>query len=141
MLNFNLVCQVRVFRKKIAFTKACRYNSKLYDPNIRKVGLPCFEWPDFWMVWRCHGILCIYVHFSIFLFRSNVRRGYLDESDFRHCFGNFFESAVPKVSWSQLFFLNIYEITLTTAFSKLSYSWRFYGHESRYMLIRSSRLE
>ena len=57
--------------------------------------------PDFWMVWRCHGILCIYVYFSFF-FKSNVRRGYLDESDFRHCFGNCFESAIPKVSWSQL---------------------------------------
>ena len=54
------------------------------------------------MVWRCHGVLCIYVHFSIFLFRSNVSRGYLDESDFRHCFGNFFESALrrfPDHSW------------------------------------------
>ena len=72
--------------------------AKLCDPNIRKVESHVLSGPDFWLVWRGHGILCIYVCFSIFLFRSNVRRGYLDESDFRHCFGNFFESAIPKVS-------------------------------------------
>ena len=48
--------------------------------------------------------------FLFILFRSNVRKGYLDESDFRHCSGNLFESAIPK---SQLFFkslLDNYEV-------------------------------
>ena len=43
---------------------------------------------DFWMVWWCHGTLRI--HFYLFLFRSNVRKGCLDESDFCHCIGILF---------------------------------------------------
>ena len=43
MLNVSYVCQVRVIRKKFAFTKACRYNYKLRDTNIRKVRIPPFE--------------------------------------------------------------------------------------------------
>ena len=39
--------------------------------------------------------------FLFLLFRSNVRKGYQDESDFRHCYGNFFESAIPEVTGSQ----------------------------------------
>ena len=35
---------------------------------------------------------------SYFLFRTNVRKGYLDESDFRHCYSNFFEGAIRKVT-------------------------------------------
>ena len=42
-------------------------------------------------------ILCVFI-FILFFFRSNVRKGYLDESDFHHCFGNFFESVIPEVS-------------------------------------------
>ena len=38
--------------------------------------------PDFWMVWKCHGILCVHLYF--FLFRGNVRKGYLDDSDLSH---------------------------------------------------------
>ena len=59
--------------------------------------------PDYWMVWRCHGILCVHF-FCLFvcLFRSNVKKWYLDERDFRQCYGNFFESAMPKVIGSQL---------------------------------------
>ena len=37
----------------------------------------------------------------------------MDESGFRHCYGNFFESAILKVTWSQLysnFFLNNCEV-------------------------------
>ena len=53
---------------------------------------------DFWMVWMCHHILC----FHFFWFRSNVRKWYLDESNFYHCFGIFFGNANPEVSWTQL---------------------------------------
>ena len=52
-----------------------------------------FEWYGDAMVFRLFMFI-----FHFFLFRSNVRKGYLDESDFRHCFGNFFESALAKVS-------------------------------------------
>ena len=53
-----------------------------------------FEWYGDVMVF----CVFIFIFYFIFLFRRNVRRGYLDESDFRHCFGNFFERAIPKVS-------------------------------------------
>ena len=35
-------------------------------------------------------VFCVFIFIFIFLFRSNVRKGYLDESDFRHSYGNFF---------------------------------------------------
>ena len=38
---------------------------------------------NFWTVWECHGIWCFHFHF----FRIN----------FRHCYGNFFESTVLQV--------------------------------------------
>ena len=47
--------------------------------------------------------MVICVHFYFFLLRSNVRKGYLDDGDFRYYYGNFFESAIPKVAWSQLY--------------------------------------
>ena len=66
--------------------------------------------PHFWMVWRCHGIPCVHFYF---LFWTIIRKRYFDESDFHHCYGNFFESAVLNVVWSQLyskFFLNSCEV-------------------------------
>ena len=39
------------------------------------------------------------------------------------------------------FLLNNCEVTLTTAFWKTSYRWRFYEHGPRYILIRSSRFK
>ena len=53
------------------------------------------------------------MYIFIFLFRTSIRKRYLDESDFRHCYGNFFESAILKVTWSQQyskFFLNNCEV-------------------------------
>ena len=70
------------------------------------LGFLVLSSPDFWMIWRCHGIP--YVHFY-FLFRNNLRKRYLDESDFRYCYSNAFESSILKVTCSQLcskFFLN-----------------------------------
>ena len=64
---------------------------------------------DFWMVWRCHGIPYIHLYF---LFRTNGKGEHLDENNFRHSYGNYFESAILKVTWYQLcskFILNIYE--------------------------------
>ena len=39
----------------------------------------------------------------LFLFRTNGKKGCLDENDFRHCHGIFFKSGILKVTWSQLF--------------------------------------
>ena len=57
------------------------------------------KWGCCWIVWRCHVFR---VFIFIVLFRINIRKGYLDESVFRHCYGNFFESVILKVTWSQL---------------------------------------
>ena len=37
----------------------------------------------------------------IFLFRANGKKEYLDENDFCHGYGNYFESAILKVTWYQ----------------------------------------
>ena len=50
--------------------------------------------------------------FFAFLFRSNDKKEHLDENDFRHGYGNYFKSAVLKVTWYQLCstsFLDNYE--------------------------------
>ena len=51
---------------------------------------------DFCMVGRCRGMPCF--HFFIFLFRSNGKNEHLDENDFRYGFGDYFTSAVLKVT-------------------------------------------
>ena len=51
---------------------------------------------DICMVGRCHGIPCF--HFFISLFRSHGKREHMDENDFRHGDGNYFKSALVKVT-------------------------------------------
>ena len=52
---------------------------------------------DLWVVWRSHGITCL-----LFLFRTNSNKGHLDQNNFHHCYGYFFESGFLKATWSQL---------------------------------------
>ena len=54
-----------------------------------------FEWYEDTMVFR----MFIFV---FFLFRTNVKKGYLNESVFHHFYGNFLKSATQKVTWSHL---------------------------------------
>ena len=73
----------------------------------------------FWVDLTYAIVFCVFTF--IFLFRTNVRKRYLDESNFCCCYGNFFESSVLKVTWSQLYsnlFLNNCEGTLTTTFER-----------------------
>ena len=56
--------------------------------------------------------MVFWVFIFYFLFRSNDKKEHLDENHFRHGYGNYFKSAVLKVTWFQLcstFFLNNYE--------------------------------
>ena len=39
----------------------------------------------------------LFIHF-LFLFRSNGKKEHLDENDFFHDYGNYFKSAVLKVT-------------------------------------------
>ena len=43
-------------------------------------------------------ILFIYLFIYLFLFITNGKKGNLDENDFCHCYGIFFESALLKVT-------------------------------------------
>ena len=89
---------------------------------------------DFCVVGRYHGILCF--QFLFFLFRSNGKNEHLDENNFRHVHGNYFKSAVLKVTWLQLCFLKITR-HIGNGIWKILYSWRFYGNGSIYTSIFS----
>ena len=54
-------------------------------------------------------MFCLDQTFEWYEDACNVRKRYLNVSDFHHCYGNFFESAILKVTRSQLyskFFVN-----------------------------------
>ena len=56
-------------------------------------------------------IFCVFIF--TFLFRTNGTKGLLNETNFSHCYGNFFECANLKVTWLRLclkFFLMNYEV-------------------------------
>ena len=74
-----------VYQKKFAFTKTWGYNinSPMFCVDLT------FEWHE--MPWYS---LCSF----FFFFRISVRKRCFDESGFRHCYGNFFESVILKVT-------------------------------------------
>ena len=96
-LIVNYVCQVRVVRKNFAFTEMWRCNTKLHDPSERKVGLPCFE--QIWLLNSMNAMVFRVFILYFFLFRTNFKKGYLNESYFCHCYDDFFKSAILKVTW------------------------------------------
>ena len=86
-----------------------------------------FEWYEDAMVFR--------IFIFIFLFRTNGKKGHLNESEFHHCSGNF-----SKVLFWKLLdhsYVDSQELwaTLTKAFWKTPNSLRFYGHGSTHLLI------
>ena len=58
-------------------------------------------WVEMTFKWYENDMVFHVFNFS-FLFRTNFKKGYLDDSDLRHCYGHYFESAILKVTWSQL---------------------------------------
>ena len=76
----------------------------------------------------------------LFLFRTKGKKGHLeDENDFRHCYGNFFESGILKVTWSQLGSkppLTNYK----AHWQQIPYSSIFYRHGSKCVLNLLLRL-
>ena len=137
--------KLQLYEKNFAFTKTWTCNAKLQDPNKRKVGFSCF--------WLLNGIKMPWYSLRSFLFFCLEPKRCLDESDFRHCYGEFFESASLKVNFKVVlqtsnFILVMFKVpsqqlrgALTAAFWKTPNSWIFYRNESRYVLIFSSRLE
>ena len=98
-------------------------------------------WVDLAFEWYKDALVfCVFI---FFLFRTNIRKGYFDESIFCHCYGNFVESAIKSWWITTMFKVLSQKLqgTLKIAFWKKSTCWRFYEHESRYLLRLSSRLE
>ena len=99
-LNVNYVCQVGVIRKKFAFTETWIYDTKLHDPNKRKVGLPCFEQTSLLngmkMSWYS---MCSFLFF--YLEPTFGKDTWMGASSV-NVYGDFFESAILKVTCSQL---------------------------------------
>ena len=109
--------------------KPCGIARKFFKQNVfKKWDSHVLSRPDFWMVWRCHDILCFY--FFIFCLEATLGEGYLDESDFRHCFGSFSKVRFRKFPDHNYVKVSSQQLrgTLTTAFWKTPSSWRFYGH-------------
>ena len=45
--------------------------------------------------------MIFHIFIYIFLFRNYGKKEHLNENDFRHGYGNYFESAILKVTWYQ----------------------------------------
>ena len=97
-------------------------------------------WTDLTFEWYEDGMV-FYVF--IFLSRINGKKGHLDENNFRHYYGHFFQK------WhSECFVITVmFKVpsqqirgTLTTASWKIAYSSLFYGHGPTCVLDLSSRL-
>ena len=85
--NVNGVSQVRVNSRNLGFTQTRENNTK--SPCAKeKFDSLVLSRSDLWMGWRCHGIPRVYCYY--FLFRTNGKKGHLDDNGFRHCYGNFF---------------------------------------------------
>ena len=121
--------------KNFAFTKSSVTQTKeKWDSRVLST-------PNFWMVWRCHGILCVYFYF--FCLEATLGKDTKMRATSatvmaifsRVLFRKLLDHSHDKVSPQQL------RGTLTTSFWRTPYSWRFYGHGSRYVLIISSRLQ
>ena len=139
-LNVNDVSQVRVNSRNLGFTQTWENNTKSPCAKEECDSLVLSR-SDLWMIWKmsCYSA-CLLL---LFLFRTNDKKGHLDENGFRHYYGNVFRkwhsesyliTAMFKVPSQEL------RGTLTTVFWKIPYSSLFYGHGSTCMLNLSSRL-
>ena len=63
--------------------------------QAKEKGTP-WLWVDLY-----EGAMVFRIFIFIFLFRTNGKKEHLDENDFRHGYGNYFESAILKVTWYQ----------------------------------------
>ena len=74
------------------------------DPNKRKWDSHVLSRPLNW--YEDATVLC--VHFHI-LFRTKVKKGYLNKNNFHHCYSNFLESVILRGTCSK-FLLKNYEV-------------------------------
>ena len=136
-LNIDEFCQVRVNSSNFGFTQTWENNTKVHVPNKRKTLLPCLSRSGLWMVWRWHGILCVYCYFCL---EPTVRKDtWRMRTTSVTVMVIFFKIGILKVTWSQLCSkspLNNYK----AHWQQIRYSSIFYGHGSKCMLNLLSRL-
>ena len=136
-LNVDQVCQVRVNSRSFGFTQTWKIILKSLFQTKEKCDSLVLSRSGFWIVWRCHGIRRVF----IFLFRTNGKKGHLDENGFHRCYGNFFwKWHSEKYLITAMFKVLSQRATLTTVLWKIPYSWIFYAHGQTYVLNLSSRL-
>ena len=77
--------------------------TKLHD-RLKKKKWNSHVWNDLTFEWY-EDALIFRVFIFTFLFRTNGKKKHLDKTDFRHCYGDFFEAATRdhKNRWSQLY--------------------------------------
>ena len=114
----------KIIRKSMSQTK-----EKHYSLVLSRSGL--------WMVWRWHGILCVYCYFCL---EPTVRKDtWRMRTTSVTVMVIFFKIGILKVTWSQLCLkspLNNYKVH----WQQIRYSSIFYGHGSKCMLNLLSRL-
>ena len=66
-------------------------------------------WVDFWMVWRCSGIPCLFI-FVFFCLEATVKRT-CGWDNFCHDYVNYFINFILKVTWYQQLFSKFSTIT------------------------------
>ena len=123
--------------KTFSFTKSSITKTReKWDPLV-------LSRPEFWLVWRCHGILFVhfyfYFYFYFFCLEATLGQDRATSATVivifsKVPFRKLLYHSYVKVSSQQL------RDTSTTVFWRTPYGWRFYGHGSRYVLILSSRL-
>ena len=122
--------------KKFSFTKSSITQTR------EKWDSPVLSRPDFWVVWRCHGILCVHFYFIFyfFLLRSNFKTIIRATSaTVMVIFSKVLLRKLLNHSYVKFSSQQLWD-TLTTVFWRTPCAWRLYGHGSRYALILSSRL-
>ena len=102
---------------------------------------PVLSRPDFWMVWICHGILCVHFYFYFYFFCLEATLGQ-DRATSATVMVIFSKVPFRKLLYHSYVKVSSQQLrdTSTTVFWRTPYGWRFYGHGSIYVLIRSSRL-
>ena len=144
-----------VFMKTLTWTKFVRSELTVETLASPKYGKIIRPWPKqkrnmtalFWVdLWPLNGMKMTWYSaclLLLILFRTNGKKGHLDENDFRHYDANFFQkwhsesyliTAMFKVPSQQI------RGTLTTAFWKIPHCSLFYGHRWTCVLNLSSRL-
>ena len=130
-VNVDWDWQAIIYRKNFDFTQTWICNSKLHEPNKRKVAVSDFRSlilrrADFWVY---EGVMVFHVLIFIFFCLEQTVK-------IRHGCGSYFRSAILRVTGTYV--QSSFSTTtrhIGNGIWKTLYSWRFYWHGSKYELI------